>query len=86
MHNNDYLRRYLNVSGDDVAWDLIRLVWSSVGAYAIAPVQDLLSQGTDCRSNTPGVAVGNWQYRFTTYQLSDNIAERLTYLGTLFDR
>ncbi len=82
----DYLRRYLNVSGDDIAWDLIRLAWSSTSAYAIAPVQDLLSRNSDCRMNTPGVAVGNWQYRFRTSELSDNIAERLAYFGSLFDR
>ncbi len=82
----DFLRRYLNVSGDDIAWDLIRLAWASTGAYAITPVQDLLSRNSDCRMNTPGVAVGNWQYRFKQHELSDNIAERLIYLGTIFDR
>lgn len=84
--DKDYLRRYLNISGDDVAWDLIRLVWSSIGAYAITPVQDLLSQNSNCRMNTPGIGVGNWQYRFKQEQLSSNISERLVYLGKLFDR
>ncbi len=85
-YDKDLLRRYLNVSGEDVAWDLIRLVWASSGAYAIAPVQDLLSQGSEARVNTPGVAVGNWQYRFKKEQLTNNIAERLSYLTDLFGR
>lgn len=84
--DRDYLRRYLNISGDDVSWDLIRLVWSSVGAYAITPVQDLLSQNSNCRMNTPGIAVDNWQYRFKMEQLSSDISNKLIYLGKLFDR
>ncbi len=84
--DRDLVRRYLNVSGDDIAWDLIRLCWSTTAEYAIAPVQDLLSQNSDCRMNTPGVAVGNWQYRFKNSDLSNNIAEKLIYLGGLFGR
>lgn len=84
--DKDLLRRYLNVSGEDVVWDLIRLCWSSSGAYAIVPVQDLLSQGSDCRMNTPGEASGNWQYRFKNEDLTGDIVERLVYLNKLFER
>ncbi len=82
----DKFRRYMNVSGQDPAWDLIRLAWSSTAAYAITPVQDLLSLDSYARTNTPGEPSGNWQFRFTTDMLHDGIAERLVYLNELFDR
>ncbi len=84
--SKDKYRRYLNVSGENAAWDLIRLAYSSVAAFAIVPVQDLLQQDSDYRMNVPGVAVGNWQYRFKLEELSDNIANGLIYLGEIFNR
>ena len=45
-------------------WDLIRLAWSSVAAIAIAPLQDVLGLGNEARMNKPGVADGNWRWRF----------------------
>ncbi len=82
----DYLRRYLNVSGEDVAWDLIRLAWSSSAMYAVTPIQDMLSLGSEGRMNTPGVAVGNWQYRVRKESLTSDIASRLAYLSDIFER
>lgn len=84
--SKDYLRRYLNVSGEDIAWDMIRLAFSSCADYAIIPVQDLLSLDTDARMNTPGVAEGNWQFRFKADSLTDSIAEGLRYLNELYNR
>ena len=59
----DLYRRYAARDGSDVAWDLIRLAWGSVADLAIAPLQDVLDLGTECRMNTPGVAAGNWRWR-----------------------
>jgi 4-alpha-glucanotransferase len=44
---------------------LIDLAWSSVGALAIAPLQDLLNLGNEARMNVPGRATGNWRWRAT---------------------
>jgi 4-alpha-glucanotransferase len=48
-----------------VAWDLMRLAWSSVAAIAIAPLQDLLNLGREARMNIPGRPEGNWTWRCT---------------------
>lgn len=82
----DYLRRYLNVSGEDIAWDMIRLAYSSTAAFALVPLQDLLSQDSHFRMNTPGQAADNWQYRYQQGKLTDGIAEGLEYLVELFNR
>jgi 4-alpha-glucanotransferase len=59
----DFYRRYVARDGSDVAWDLIRLAWSSVADLAIAPLQDILDLGADARMNIPGVSGGNWRWR-----------------------
>ncbi|MDR0999825.1 MAG: 4-alpha-glucanotransferase [Clostridiales bacterium] len=82
----DFIRRYLNVNGDDVAWDLIRLAWSSISAYAITPIQDILNLDGANRMNMPGNPVGNWQFRYDESALTDDIAARLKYLCEIYNR
>ncbi len=84
--DRDQLRRYMNVSGDDPAWDLIRLAFLSVAFLAIVPIQDVMSLGSEGRMNTPGIASGNWRFRYTSDMLNDIYAERLKYLSDLTDR
>jgi 4-alpha-glucanotransferase len=82
----DYLRRYLNVSGEDVPWDLIRLAMASSGVFAVVPLQDVLSLGTCARMNQPGQATGWWRFRYTYDMLKDEHAQRLAYLTELYHR
>jgi 4-alpha-glucanotransferase len=53
-----------------VAWDLMRLAWSSGAALAVAPLQDLLNLGPEARMNVPGRSEGNWTRRYTEELLS----------------
>lgn len=64
-----YLKSPEGESGQ-VAWDLMRLAWSSVAALAVAPLQDLLSLGPEARMNVPGRPEGNWTWRCTEEMLS----------------
>ena len=64
-----YLKRSDGESGQ-VAWDLMRLAWSSVAALAVAPLQDLLNLGAEARMNIPGRAEGNWSWRCTEEMMS----------------
>ncbi|MCL2839761.1 MAG: 4-alpha-glucanotransferase [Defluviitaleaceae bacterium] len=82
----DHLRRYLNVSGDDVHWDLIRLAFSTTAVFAIVPIQDIMGLGENDRMNSPGIASGWWKFRYTQDMLLPDYAERLAYLSDLFDR
>jgi 4-alpha-glucanotransferase len=82
----DYYRRYMNVSGEDVAWDLIRLAYSSSANYAIVPLQDILDLGTEDRMNQPGIPHGYWRFRYTADMLTEAHAARLKYLTELFYR
>ena len=64
----------------DIAWEMIRLAWSSPAALAMVPLQDLLNLGSEARMNRPGSAEGNWKWRFTDDMLSEPPFERLRQL------
>ena len=72
----NYVKRAPGKS-DEVAWELIRLAWSSTAGLAIAPLQDLLNLGAEARMNVPGSMGGNWRWRCTDEMLSQQIFERL---------
>lgn len=84
--DKDYIRRYMNVSGEFINWDLIRLAVSSCGKYSIIPIQDIIGLGSDARMNIPGKSEGNWQFRFEENDLNEKIADKLKYLCELFNR
>ena len=82
----DYLRRYLNISGENVAWDMIRLAFSSIGAFAVVPIQDVMNLGSKDRMNQPGSAMGWWRFRYTQDMLLEKYQKQLEYLSELFHR
>lgn len=82
----DIIRRYINVSGENISWDFIRLAYSTVCSMAIVTMQDIMNLDSDCRMNTPGEASNNWQWRYTQDMILDEFAERLAYLSKLFGR
>jgi 4-alpha-glucanotransferase len=81
----NYLKRPEGKS-DEVAWELIRLAWSSPAGLAIAPLQDLLNLGAEARMNMPGSTEGNWRWRCNEEMLSESVFERLYGLTTTTDR
>jgi len=82
----DFARRYMHSDGRDIAWDLIGLVFASVADTAVAPLQDVLDKGTEARMNLPGRIAGNWGWRFTEGELTQQHAARLEELATLYGR
>ena len=72
--------------GRDISRNMIRLCLSSTAAYAIFPLQDALALGTEARMNTPGVAAGNWNWRYKAADLTDSLAEELKELSVLYGR
>ncbi|MEX2030494.1 MAG: 4-alpha-glucanotransferase [Anaerolineales bacterium] len=78
----DACRRYLGVDGHDIAWDLIRSAWASAADLAMAPLQDVLSLGSESRMNLPGRPDGNWTWRFLPDQLTEELAARLEDLNS----
>jgi 4-alpha-glucanotransferase len=82
----DFYRRYLARDGSDVAWDLIRAAWSSIGVFSLAPMQDFLRLGNEARMNYPGNPSGNWTWRMPPDTLSDALARNISDLNYLYSR
>jgi len=82
----DFCRRYLARSGEDISWDMIRAVWSSVAVFALAPLQDVLSLDTHARMNFPGRPSGNWVWRMRPDVYSSVITIRLREMNRLYSR
>ena len=82
----DLVRRYLARDDTNVAWELWRLASGSVADTAVAPLQDLLGLGSEGRMNTPGVASGNWTWRFTWEALPAWLAPQLHEMAELYGR
>lgn len=76
-HEQDYVRRYLAISGEFNEWDLIRVASASVAALAIIPMQDVLGLDSTCRMNFPGHAEGSWGWRFGWHQVAPGMPNAL---------
>ena len=82
----DFARRYLQVDGSRMAWDLVRAAWSSVAVFALAPLQDLLELGNAARMNYPSRLGGNWEWRMSDRALSAELQTRIKELNWLYRR
>jgi len=80
------VRLYMNADGSSIHWDFIRTCLSTIAAFAIFPLQDLLGLGKDGRMNTPGVAAGNWAWRYKKELLDEGTAEYLKILSRVYGR
>ena len=58
------LKPYIK-EGETVCQTMIRLATESPAGMAIIPIQDIMELGSEARMNTPGVAHGNWQWKFS---------------------
>jgi 4-alpha-glucanotransferase len=82
----EFARKYLNSDGNDIAWDMIRAIWSSVAVYVVTPMQDALSLGGEARMNFPSKLGGNWEWRMSESDMSAELASRLKEFNTLYLR
>ena len=67
-----FLRKYIDGKGKQFVENFIETVWASAAQTAIIPMQDVLGMDTEARMNTPGIASGNWDWRFTWAQIRNN--------------
>lgn len=82
----EHFQKYLNYYGDDYVYELIRLAYASVANIVIVPMQDILNLGGEARMNFPGKLGGNWMWRFTWDQISDDLHLKFYGLTQLYER
>jgi 4-alpha-glucanotransferase len=64
----------------------VRLAMMSVAGTVIIPIQDLLGLGGESRMNTPGTDEGNWTWRVTEDQMTEDDVGHLRNLTRVFGR
>jgi 4-alpha-glucanotransferase len=77
---------YLNASEGTISERLISYAWASVAEIAILPIQDLMRLDGSARMNVPGIATGNWRWRFKKNQLRKNHWEHIKQLNIIYNR
>lgn len=77
---------YLGGTEDSIHWAMMRAAETSVGKWAIVPVQDVLGLGSEGRMNVPGVAEGNWSWRVEPDALDNDSAKMLEWITLLGGR
>jgi 4-alpha-glucanotransferase len=78
--------RYLDCTADGIVWSLIRTALASVADTVVLPLQDLLELPAEFRMNMPGIAGGNWSWRFGKNALTAKLAKRLLELTEIYGR
>jgi 4-alpha-glucanotransferase len=84
--DKSFWTEYLGRPVYDPTAEFLRLAWSSVAVLAIAPLQDVLGLGSEARMNTPGVAEGNWRWRFRPEQFKPGMVEQLAEMTVRYGR
>jgi 4-alpha-glucanotransferase len=79
-----YLGR--DVPGEELHWELIRLLMMSVANTVIFPMQDILGLGEEARMNRPATLEGNWQWRLSPDLLKPDLASRLLEMTETYGR
>ncbi len=81
-----YCNEYLNTDGEDIAWDMIRGVWSSVSNFSLASMQDFLRLDNSARMNYPGRPSGNWEWRMLEQDFSEQLSAQILELNRIYGR
>ncbi len=80
------IREYFNFPYDALNKVLMSQTMASVAKLAILPLQDIMDLGEGSRMNTPGTAEGNWQWRFSWKQLTDDAKMNARHMNILYGR
>jgi len=77
---------YIGADRKNVHWEMIRETMKSVANLSIFPVQDILGLDRKARTNVPGKATGNWQWRMEQKSLTKKLAMQLSTETQTFNR
>ena len=83
----DFARRYLRLGEeDDLREGLMLAALASVSDLCVLTMQDLIGLGTAARTNIPSTVGGNWVWRATADQITEDVAEWLRRYTALYGR
>jgi 4-alpha-glucanotransferase len=67
-------------------WGIIRAAWSSVGAIAIAQLQDVLGLDNKARMNKPPFLDNNWTWRMDNSAITSSVEQALLHMTKTYQR
>jgi 4-alpha-glucanotransferase len=82
----EWTQKYLNYYGEDIVYAVIKAAYASVANTTVIPLQDMLNLGTEARMNFPGKLGGNWTWRFTWEQITEDLASVYAEMVDMYDR
>jgi 4-alpha-glucanotransferase len=71
------VKSYLQTDGHEISWSFIQSIMTSVAQVSLIPLQDVLDFGTEARMNVPGRAKGNWDWRYSSKDITSKLTVRL---------
>ncbi|MDR3230748.1 MAG: 4-alpha-glucanotransferase [Synergistaceae bacterium] len=74
------------ITRDTICGDMIRMAMGSVAETAVVQMQDYLELGAKSRINIPSTPIGNWTWRMTSSQITDELATRMKEITKLYGR
>lgn len=75
-----------HTSENELFWDCIRTVLSSIADTAIIPMTDYLGLGDEARINTPSQTGNNWRWRMCGGEFRDNLIWHCGMLADIYGR
>jgi len=85
-HERRNAEAYLGRCDDGIQWSMIRAALCSPASLSIVPLQDVLGLGSEARMNTPSLHGGNWKWRFSEGQITQEAISKLALLAEVSDR
>ncbi|WP_455715988.1 4-alpha-glucanotransferase [Anaerosporobacter sp.] len=83
----EYTLKYLDIKRKkDIPDAMVKVAYASIAAVAICQVQDILKLDDSARMNLPSSLGGNWQWRMTQGQLTEECIQNLNRLATIYGR
>jgi len=82
----EWTKKYLNYSGNNITYELIRIAYASVANIVIIPMQDILNLGSEARMNFPGKLGGNWTWRFSWEQINSDVSKTYKAMTEIYER
>lgn len=82
----EWTQKYLNYYGEDIVFAVIKAAYASVANTTVIPLQDMLNLGTEARMNFPGKLGGNWTWRFTWEQITEDLVSVYAEMVDMYDR
>jgi 4-alpha-glucanotransferase len=85
-YNFNLCQDYIGAEQANFHWAMIRETMKSVANLSIFPMQDILGLNEKARTNVPGKAAGNWQWRMEDNSLTKKLIKRLRKETQTFNR